>query len=621
MTRKLLILYGSDTGNAQDFAETLAYLCRYQSYDPTISSMDDFPTKGLLDYHALLVICSTAGQGEIPRNGHRFWKFLLRKRLPADLLSHIYFSTFGLGDSSYPRYNWAIRKIHARLLQLGAKEFCSRGESDEQSPEGPEAYFSAWSKVVFDKLPGLFAGGVEMSDMIIDRDTLLPSSFKIEIQRNKFRKKTDLDIKEIALDRKKEDGVKLDQFEVVSNERITSEDHFQDVRKLILVLKGAAERGKGCGGAEDCGAGEKKKFLTFTPGDTVALYPTNDAKDVEALIELQGWGEIADYPIRIGSSGVGGRYLDIPGGLVSKLTLRSLITHHLDIISVPRRSFFMQARHFAGDEREKEKLDEFTSLEESQELYDYANRPRRSILEVIQEFSSLKIPVDYILDVFPVIKPRLFSISSRSPRRDERQELELTIAIVEYKTIIRRLRRGLCTRWIKGLAAGDRIIGNLEYNKVKYGDNEEDPIVMACTGTGIAPVKSLIETEIDKKRPREIYLFTGNRYRDKDFLYGELWKKLDREGKIKLFATFSRDGEKGRHYISDRLYEEKKVVNEAIVKRGGVFYLCGSSGRMPIQVRISMEGVFSEENGWGDEESKGYLRKLEGERRYIQDTW
>jgi hypothetical protein len=46
------------------------------------------------------------------------------------------FASFGLGDTSYPKYNWAHRKLYNRLLQLGAQPICDRGESDEQHPEG-----------------------------------------------------------------------------------------------------------------------------------------------------------------------------------------------------------------------------------------------------------------------------------------------------------------------------------------------------------------------------------------------------------------------------------------------------------------------------------------------------
>ncbi len=34
------------------------------------------------------------------------------------------------------RFNWAARKLHRRLQQLGANEFYARGEGDEQHDEG-----------------------------------------------------------------------------------------------------------------------------------------------------------------------------------------------------------------------------------------------------------------------------------------------------------------------------------------------------------------------------------------------------------------------------------------------------------------------------------------------------
>ena len=34
------------------------------------------------------------------------------------------------------RFNWAARKLHKRLSQLGADEIYARGEADEQHEEG-----------------------------------------------------------------------------------------------------------------------------------------------------------------------------------------------------------------------------------------------------------------------------------------------------------------------------------------------------------------------------------------------------------------------------------------------------------------------------------------------------
>jgi len=70
---------------------------------------------------------------------------LLRRDLPGDALASIGFAVFGLGDSSYVRFNAAARKVAARLTQLGATPLCERGLGDEQAePGGLEAGFHAW---------------------------------------------------------------------------------------------------------------------------------------------------------------------------------------------------------------------------------------------------------------------------------------------------------------------------------------------------------------------------------------------------------------------------------------------------------------------------------------------
>jgi hypothetical protein len=54
-------------------------------------------------------------QGNQPDNMRRFWRFLLRKSLPPDSLSHMQFAVFGLGDSGYPSYNVRACVLKGRL--------------------------------------------------------------------------------------------------------------------------------------------------------------------------------------------------------------------------------------------------------------------------------------------------------------------------------------------------------------------------------------------------------------------------------------------------------------------------------------------------------------------------
>lgn len=585
MDRSIAVLYGSETGNAQDFAETLTRRLELLHFKVHLSSLDDFDLKNLLSIRILIVLCSTTGQGEFPKNARKFWKFMLKKKLPNDLLNHLYFTTFGLGDSSYPKFNWAIKKLHNRILQLGGVEFSKRAESDEQSSQGTDGYYIEFQNLLVQNLNQKFPLPEGLAP--ISEDDLLPPKYNISIDLKKPKRKTDTNYKEIALTRS--DG-NLKVGTVRSNKRITTEGHFQDVRHFSIQ--------------------DEESTLSYSPGDTVSLYPTNDPKEVEALIQIQEWTEIADRRVNIT-----GDHPIIDGGLIKTPTLRSLITHHLDLKAIPRRSFFALLWHFASDEREREKLKEFSSYKDPEELYNYANRPRRSILETIQEFFSVKIPIEYLLDLFPVIKPRLFSISS-APSSNK---VDLTIAIVQYKTMIRRIRKGLCTSWLKTINEGDKVIFKIEKNNLKF-PQPDVPIIMIAPGTGVAPMRSLIHQRVFdfKANNKNLYLFFGNRYHDKDFLYQEEWKELVDQERLSLFTAFSREN---GGYVQDQLYLESQLIAELLTHGNAVIYVCGSSGKMPNQVRLTFETILQETKGLTKEQSKQYLLELETNNRYLQETW
>ena len=79
--------------------------------------MDDYEVTELPRASTALFVTSTMGQGDPPANMKRFWRFLLRKSLPAASLAGVDFAVFGLGDSHYKKYNVAAKRLHKRLLR------------------------------------------------------------------------------------------------------------------------------------------------------------------------------------------------------------------------------------------------------------------------------------------------------------------------------------------------------------------------------------------------------------------------------------------------------------------------------------------------------------------------
>lgn len=590
------VLYGSETGNAQDYAEYLYKKLQYLQLKPTLAALDDYPMKKLVtDTEILIVICSTTGQGELPRNARKFMKFLLKKKLPADLFNHIKLTTLGLGDSSYPKFNYAIKKIHTRLTQLGCSELSPRCEADEMSPEGVDGFYTEWESALIPAITSYFPQLVALDDGF-----LLPAENPVSVEVSGVDFDSCENGKALALSRANNaTGLKIGK--VIVNDRLTSPDHFQDVRHLIL----------------------ESSELTYLPGDTLALYPTNSQRSVELLLELQPhWKDLADKPLSIH-----GKLPLMDGGLIDsdKLTLRSLITHHLDLIAIPRRSFFMTLWHFTDDStedgaREKEKLREFSRFDDPEELYNYANRPRRLILETLMEFDkNTKVPIEYIFDLFPKIKPRLFSIASRpSPN-----QVELVIGIVEYKTMLRRTRKGLCTTWLKDLNTEDEVIFSLFKSNLSFQlpDHPDPPVLMISPGTGVAPMKSLVEHASSTNPTQPLYLFYGCRYKEKDFLFEKLWSELHRQGKLNMFPSFSRDPNSRAKYVQDKLFTEINLVGDLLLNQNAIVFICGSSGNMPRQVRITLIEILVKFGSLSNEDADKYLMDMENTGRYIQETW
>ena len=89
--------------------------------------MDDYDVRKLIDEKVCVFVCSTTGQGDEPDNMKKFWKFLLRKNLPADSLRNLHFGVVGLGDSSYSKFNFVAKRLHKRLIQLGATSLLPAG--------------------------------------------------------------------------------------------------------------------------------------------------------------------------------------------------------------------------------------------------------------------------------------------------------------------------------------------------------------------------------------------------------------------------------------------------------------------------------------------------------------
>ncbi|RMZ88632.1 hypothetical protein DV736_g4138, partial [Chaetothyriales sp. CBS 134916] len=504
-----IILYGTETGTAQDLASEIARCLECQHFTLVDVLPLDSVSFDLLSKYALTVfVLATTGQGEFPSNARKFWTSLLRKRLGPTTLQGVRFALVGLGSSSYLRFNWAARKLAKRVKMLGAEEVVEACECDELADGSTERAFEDWIGRFRDEVLRRWplaeeAGHVgrnghdgETSKWILKRadeiDSLPSREFNGQVQH---ANPSSTDSFEAKLD---------------SNVRLTPPTHWQDVRFLRLSTPAS---------------------IDYQPGDSLAIHPENMPSDVDHLLSLMEWHSIADTRLVLVPNPAYCKprspvfHLSSPlpdiSTTTTTTTLRHLLTSHLDITAIPRRSFFSHLARFTTSTLHKDRLLEFTNPEFLDEYYDYATRPRRSILEVLQEFDSVKLPW---CQVEPTPKATIF---------------DLLIAIVRYRTVLRKVREGVCTRYLAQLPVGSKL-RNVEWKRDgRFAGATSSPknndrishakhLFLIGAGTGIAPLRSLIHDKLalpsasasaaDDQLPK-ILLFFGGRNKSADYFF------------------------------------------------------------------------------------------------------
>jgi sulfite reductase (NADPH) flavoprotein alpha-component len=127
-TVPLLVMFGSQTGTAQNLAKRLAKEAAPRGFNARVVDASDHAKIDWKQEGHLLVVTSTYGDGDMPDNAQNFWDWLQTDA--AKGLSHLNFSVLALGDTNYEQFCAAGKKIDARLEQLGAKRVHPLTECD-----------------------------------------------------------------------------------------------------------------------------------------------------------------------------------------------------------------------------------------------------------------------------------------------------------------------------------------------------------------------------------------------------------------------------------------------------------------------------------------------------------
>lgn len=587
---RITILYGSETGTAQDVAEQIWKTAKRKGLETSVFAMNDYNVQNLDTEKMIVFVVATTGQGDPPNNMRQFWRLLLRKSLPTTLLSNVKYGILGLGDSSYQKFNFAAKKLNRRLMQLGAKELLPIGLADDQHDLGIDAVVDSWLEEMWMKVGNTF--NISIIDLINNENNIIERFHISEIDKNSMNNEycsvRDIFMKEVFTNNEVKVGT------IIENVRTTAEDHFQDVRLIKF----------------------RSDNINYQPGDIVYVRPKNSQEQIEKFFDVLNDNNVQLTPDMLIQ--VTEKEIKVPNVLNQILTLYQIVEQYWDLSFKPRRSTMQLLSLISENELEKDKLDEFTTASGQEELYNYINRPRRTILELLADFphTTSKLNVKLLFEIMSPIKPRAFSIASSL--RITENEIHLLVAVVKYRTKLLKPRYGLCSNWLASLKKKDKIIFWIQKGTFKFEYNK--PMIFVGPGTGIAPFRSaILDKSVLDDNLNDCVLFFGCRNKKKDYHCKDDFEYLSLQKGLNLFCAFSRDQEH-KIYVQHVIRSQKQLCWEFLSRNGNI-YLAGNSKNMPNCVREEFVDLIKQMTKSTEEEAENFVKRLENEDRYQVETW
>jgi len=539
--RTLTIWYGSETGNGRGVAQRLADAARARGYAVDLASLDEVRPRQIGKLEFLLLVISTHGEGDPPEGSEAFHEFLLGDRAPK--LEALRFAVFALGDSSYPDFCQTGRELDARLEALGASRLLDRVDCDVDF----EASEGAWRD-----------RALEAVKPLLDVDGAHPPNLQVVRENGRAA---------VAYDRRNPF-----QAEVLDRSPLTVAPSNKRVAHIELSTAGSG--------------------LTYEPGDSLGIWPSNDARTVAELIELIG----AEFNTPVTRDD-------------ETLPLATWLTHKLELTQVVR-PFLQRWAEWSHSSELAAVLEDRDTLQ--------AFSATRQVADVLREY-PIAVSAEQLVAALRRIAPRLYSIASSPLVADD--EVHLTVKL-EGGEIDGRLRAGAASwQLLETARPGDTLPVYIEANeRFRLPADGDTPIIMIGPGTGVAPFRAFVEHRKALGHAGPNWLFFGEQHRQSDFLYQLEWQRHIRDQSLdRLSVAFSRD-QADKVYVQHRLREQGADVYDWL-ERGAHLYVCGNGQGMAADVHTALIDIVTEHGGRNPDQAEAYLQTLKSQRRYQKDVY
>ena len=137
----LLLIFGTETGNAEELAEDAANMAKGFDLEATVMDMEDIEPDDISTSKRLIVVCSTWGEGEQPVNAQDLYDNVTETEDGS--MDGVNFAVLALGDTAFEFFCESGKEWDTILEEKGGKRVNERIDCDTDYDDYSEEWLEA----------------------------------------------------------------------------------------------------------------------------------------------------------------------------------------------------------------------------------------------------------------------------------------------------------------------------------------------------------------------------------------------------------------------------------------------------------------------------------------------
>ncbi|KAM4689465.1 methionine synthase reductase isoform 2-T4 [Discoglossus pictus] len=572
LKRRLLLLYGTQQGQAKAIAEEIGQQADHHGFVSDIHSLKDMNKFNLeTEKDPVVFVISTTGTGDPPDNALKFVKKIQNKELSEDHFAQLQYGLLALGDSEYTYFCNGGKTIDKRLQELGAKHFYETGYADDCV--GLELVVDPWIEGLWDALKNDFNFKAENQDQ--EMSDRIRNMTNVKQSTDEVPGNLDLQIKTISLepsltpnspsceDAQPASDKVLEPSLICSASPLSQSSlnipalpaDYLDVQildcdgqdispssiypdeKIFKVPITQAE----CLTTDDAVKTTLRLELDisntdidFQPGDSFCIICPNPSEEVAEILKRLDLSDKRGCQVCLGiKAGTKKRGASLPIYIPEKCSLQFIFKWCLEIRAVPKKAFIRALVEHTSDAAEKRRLQELCSKQGNSDYNQFIRDRAISILDLLIAFPSCNPPLSLLIEHLPKLQARPYSAASS--KLFYPGKLCFVFNVIESPSCPEQSqpRKGVCTGWLAELVdkmcfsrhdqistgsplSAEALLPEISIfarpsSSFQLPSDTSIPIVMVGPGTGIAPFIGFLQ---HRQKLRE---------QNKELNFGETW--------------------------------------------------------------------------------------------------